>query len=405
MANSSVKSSVKVNSFNFLFLICFSVYIFLTLNPWFTWYIPLKILFVLFIFLLFFLYCLSLRGKIYLKKRKLYFIFLFTILIIYTYLIKKNLSLSNVFLCFYMVFPFLIYFSIDFYSKVYIKNLIIKMFSFVLFISFSLYLVIVFMKVSIPYSVLMHPEKNAYSTSFKNYFLLITYNMPFRFQSIFTEPGHLGMILSFLLYLGKYDFKKKENIFFLICSLFTFSLASYLLIFAGMYIYSLSKTKHIFRNVLFLVFFLVVCFLAMNQYYKNNPDTLISKLIFSRLQFHEKTGISGNNRTAYSFNEKYLKLTFKDKIWGLGAKGFSEYFDLTGTSYKTYIAEYGYIGLFLIFLTFGVYALKYRSKYVIGCFLLYALSFLQRPYILWPIETYLFLLTIDLNTAKEVIKK
>ena len=89
-----------------------------------------------------------------------------------------------------------------------------------------------------------------YSWGFSNSLFLILpiTSFPFpRFQSIFLEPGHLGMISSLMLYMIRYNMRSWQGIIIFLSSLLSMSLAAYMLLFLGMVIYKLSfGNLHIF---------------------------------------------------------------------------------------------------------------------------------------------------------------
>lgn len=382
----------------------FSTYLVLSLNPWVTWFYPIK-QFVFLCSLCVFIIELFIK-KIDIKIRRIFFLsFLYIILIIYSYYWKTQQSFSNLFVTITYMFYFFLYTTYNFYDKEQIKKYINTFFYCILFISFPLYVFIVIISLPFPHFECVHPSVD-YGYNFSNYIFLLCGREKIRFQSIFTEPGHLGMILSFILFMNKYDMKRNENRLFLVALLFTFALSAYILLALGFLFFYLSSKKHFFRRLIIITMLVVSVFFICLEFSRAYPKATLSVLIISRLEFDSSKGIAGNNRTSVSFDRSYKKLSFEDKIWGLSYDKSSAILKSAGTSYKTYITNYGYIGIIVILLFFGLYVLKDKiSRYKLSCFMLFAISFLQRPYILWPIETYLFLLTVDLNTTKEVIKK
>lgn len=125
-------------------------------------------------------------------------------------------------------------------------------------------------------------------------------------------------------------------------------------------------------------------------------EAVFSKRIVERFEYNEEKGISGNNRTTASFDSYYAhffqtgdcllgvgKEEFLQATWGPRSGGNS--------SYKTFIVQYGLIGIFLVFLFFSVYAYLHKSRSLLGLLLLYIASFWQRPYALWEVELFLFI--------------
>lgn len=68
-----------------------------------------------------------------------------------------------------------------------------------------------------------------------------------RFCSIFLEPGYIGTLLSFLLYVGKFDFKKRYNLILLVALVLTISLAGFVISAMGWVFIKLQEGKPIKR--------------------------------------------------------------------------------------------------------------------------------------------------------------
>ena len=98
-------------------------------------------------------------------------------------------------------------------------------------LSFALYQ----LGVELPYSIVKY-EANAGYPDFKCYpFLLVQneYQLINRFQSVFLEPGHLGMISALLLYVDGYRLKRSEGVILCVSILISLSLAAYMLLLVG----------------------------------------------------------------------------------------------------------------------------------------------------------------------------
>lgn len=385
------------NIFRKLYIYLFAFYLICSLNPWFVWYFPIKYLVFLLSLGCSILFILSNHANDKIHKQNLIFLFFYLIVINYCYIYKVNISISTLVVSFSYVILFFIYQILTDDDKLKLKKIIINIFFYIILISLPFYILIVFLHFNLPHGTLYAPG-DVYGFPFENYFFLIIGNSRFRYQSIFTEPGHLGMILAFVLYMEKFDLKNKKNLLFLIASVFTFSLASYLLIIIGIVLFSFSKGKKIIKKIFILIIIMLSLFCIGVSFYKSHPKSLLSIMILSRLEFDSSKGISGNNRNSYFFEKEYKKITKKEKVFGLEKSKLNKLIDGAGTSYKIFIVQYGYIGIILLlFLFFPISMQNRNKKYGIGCFLLFLSSFLQRPYILWPIETFLFLLSIDTN--------
>lgn len=219
-----------------------------------------------------------------------------------------------------------------------------------------------------------------------------------RFNSLFCEPGHLGMILGFLLYCQQFNFRNKRNVFLFICLLFTFSLAAYVLVFVGYIVFLLNarKIKKVVLGGCILLLIIVVAF--------NIP--IVYELILKRLVVDSDTGmISGDNRVNWATLHLVQGLTFKDLVWGYGEQ-IMEKEGLAGTGFLIHVIKYGFIGVFLIFIYYiSIFLWNKRNLLNYGLFFLYIISFYQRSYALWACELILFVLFMEISNKLKNGKK
>lgn len=262
-------------------------------------------------------------------------------------------------------------------------------------LSFALYQ----LGVELPYSIVKY-EANAGYPDFKCYpFLLVQneYQLINRFQSVFLEPGHLGMISALLLYVDGYRLKRSEGVILCVSILISLSLAAYMLLLVGFLLHYVMVHKGVLKHVVLSLMWILVVFVLALFYYMYNPDAAFSQRIVERLEFDEDKGFKGNNRTSASFDSYYEHFyqtsdcligvgptEYKLASWGGRSKGGS-------SSYKVFIVQHGLIGLFLLILFFSVYTYQQKSKLLLGLLLLYIASFWQRPYALWEVELFLFI--------------
>ena len=212
----------------------------------------------------------------------------------------------------------------------------------------------------------------------------------YRFNSVFLEPGHVAVIASYILFAN--EFKLKHNIYnilILIGTLFTLSLAGYVLIALGYFLIQFvhhgvsAKVKY--SSILLLSLILFVG-LASNY---NNGNNYLNNLIVERLQFDKENLITGWNRTSDVADIYFDNMITNGDIWtGMGNKEFKEIranekqFEAAG--YKPYLMAYGLIGAILIFLFYLLIASVGPVKKKLYLMLaLYTISFLQRAYPEW----------------------
>ena len=148
-----------------------------------------------------------------------------------------------------------------------------------------------------PFSFLIeYPGNDVYI--FYNYIFLIRgvlYNSEgLKFQSVFLEPGYIGTLLAFMLYLNEYNFKKWYNKIMLLSLVISFSLAGYVTTIIGYGIYLKSKKSDFGRYACFIAL-LFGSFLFFSNY--KDGKNYLNENIFNRLQVDSNKGIKGNNRS------------------------------------------------------------------------------------------------------------
>lgn len=231
-----------------------------------------------------------------------------------------------------------------------------------------------------------------YSWGFSNslFSILPITSFPFpRFQSIFLEPGHLGMISSLMLYMIRYNMRSWQGIIIFLSSLLSMSLAAYMLLFLGMVIYKLSF-GNLLKTITFLLMILMTCTMAYNFF----PNSYFSQAILLRLEYDEDKGFKGNNRISEDFEYYYNNKFYKTEhvLLGIGGDNISTISGEGGnSSYKVFIVQYGILGLVVLSVFFFVIVWYSKSSFVRGLLLLYVASFWQRPYALWEVELFLFI--------------
>lgn len=207
-----------------------------------------------------------------------------------------------------------------------------------------------------------------------------------RFQSLFLEPGHLGMAASLLLAANRFRLKIWYCKSLLISAIFTFSLAAYVILFIGLLLkLSVYNKRHFFTSILIIISSITALWLISSSY--KNGDNFLYSYIFSRLEF---TGgeeiIAGNNRFSSNFNSFYEEFIHTSRKWlGVGAETFNSFTWVGGSSgYKVFIVQYGIIGVILtVMLYLSFLGSKFRF-YGFLLVLLFLISYMQRAYPYWP---------------------
>lgn len=224
----------------------------------------------------------------------------------------------------------------------------------------------------------------------------------YRFCGPFLEPGHLGTMSAFLLYIGGFNLKKFGNIVLFVAILMSLSLAAYGLM-VGAVILILFQRRNYFA-LLVMVGIFIGLGIGASAYL--NGDNVLNKAIVSRLEITEDGEIAGNNRTTGFFDVSYDKYLKSDKIWlGIGRDAFGSQSDTSdnitvGTAgYKRYFYLRGILGSTLILLFLLYYSYHYRLWRSFGFLIVYLVANLIRDYPTKEIWMYLFIMAMPLLSS------
>lgn len=235
---------------------------------------------------------------------------------------------------------------------------------------------------------IQHEASSRYK--YTNYFFFIKgdfYNI--RFNSIFLEPGHLGMVVAFLLYVLKFNLKKWEVWVLLIVELFTMSLAGYLLA-ALAFTFSRIVNRTNLAPLLFIVFFVFggIYFTAINY---NNGNNLVNTLILERLAYDDEKGVAGNNRFSKLTDDLIEDKLSTGDIWFATDKRLWED-EFLGAGWKVFFIKYGGLPVLFFLLYYLSFLLKSRDRRFVFLFIiLFVFAFLQRSYPQWYSWNILFI--------------
>ncbi|MDE5773918.1 MAG: hypothetical protein K2H86_05625 [Muribaculaceae bacterium] len=221
-----------------------------------------------------------------------------------------------------------------------------------------------------------------------------------RFAGPFLEPGHLGTMCIYLLYINSFNLKNIGNIALLLGIIFSLSLAAYGLLIGAVLIYLFNRRKYFSIGIMAAIFVII----GIGSQYFNNGDNPLYQIVFSRLELTENgDDIVGNNRTSVFFDLAYAKYLNSDKtMFGVGTKAFGKQSDgsdnvTMGTAgYKRYFYLRGYFGMIIICAFLLIYTLRYKSRMSIGYLIIYIIANIIRDYPTKEIWMYLFLLCIPL---------
>ncbi len=221
-----------------------------------------------------------------------------------------------------------------------------------------------------------------------------------RFAGVFLEPGHLGTMCIFLLYINKFKLKSVGNITLLLGALLSLSLAAYGLLVIAFSIY-LINIKKVFWLFIFGILFGFGWVISANYL---NGDNIMYQFIYHRFEF-ENGEMVGNNRTSSYFDSEYSKYCSTERvITGMGQDAFgseknaSNNITIGCAGYKRYFFIRGIIGSMLTILFLIGYYWMYRSKYSFGFLIVYIIANFIRDYPLKPIWLFLFIMAIPILT-------
>jgi len=345
-----------------------------SLNAWFTWdmnnLVTIAFVFVTTFYIVFF------RNELNLSANLLPI--LVFLVAIFGLGFAKDLSNALGLICNF--FPILVFLTTPRAFKIYALNVITRWWLFILIPSLGLFLLSFF--IDLP-NLGQIENKTWEMYVYTNYVFFIKGQFyDIRFNSIFLEPGHLGMILAFFLYAFKFDLTKWQVWVMLIVEFFTLSLAGYVLV-AIAYVFSLiAQRKSFLKFILYVSLFLGSVFAGARLY--NNGDNLLNVLIVDRLQLDDEKGIVGNNRTSTAADDLFEEMVTSNKIWWGWPAGKYKDEDL-GAGWQVFTIKFGLIPLILFAIFYFLLANKrpLDRRYNMLFLALLAIAFVQRAYPFW----------------------
>ena len=329
------------------------------------------------------------------------FVIFFILLVYFMTLLRNATGLMTIihFVRIVMVFVFVMLMGKD--EKKQIVAMVTTLYAWIVGISMIAYFFVI-AGGNLPYSIVRVPE-NLFYPPFRNYGLFILpdvqHNLDIipRFRSIFTEPGHLGTISALLLYINRYELRKKRVLIIFISVIISFALAAYVLAILGYFIQLIAKSKRIFKSLLKIITVSALLIGIGVSFYVRYPENIVSILILSRFEHDETRGIQGNNRTTDDFDHFYETqfLTSTENIlWGMNLSEAEQWvlFGRGGNnSYRVFLLNNGVIALLLVFLMYFSIVAIAPSRLGFGLLLFCSVSFLQRVQIpFWEMQLFLF---------------
>jgi len=268
--------------------------------------------------------------------------------------------------------------------------------------------------VNMPYSIIEKPDSLFYPP-FENYgaFILLSHDGRLgdfqRFQSVFTEPGHLGTISAILLYINKYDLKLKSVLVIFIGTLLSLSFAAYALVGLGYLIFIMAKSKQIHKTILKIGMVTVLVVSLGAYFYVRYPESVFSIMILGRLGFDESSGDILAERTrghvSHFYETQFLSST-ENILWGVDlseAQRFALFGRGGSNSYRVFLINNGIISVIILFLMYFSIVAITPSKLGFGLLFLCSISFMQRIQTpLWEMQLFLFIGAVQCFFSKDI---
>ena len=295
-----IKEKMQSKRF-FLFIVLFFSFI-SSLQPWFFWHIKAGIFYAI-VFLSFYYYK---SNAVFCVKRK-YLILI--VLLLIAAISHTNSSFFSIISHIFLILSAISIFSCTDLERASFFDILYKCFAILLTISLGFHILLL-LGIKLPsLGIIQYGNMDIYL--YNNYIFTLYGSYGVRFHSIFCEPGHVGMIISFLLYFLKYDMRNKYVVLLIINLLFTLSLAGYLLLLFGWlinYITDFSAKK-----------MLLIIIVGFSLYYSYvllvdilSSDNIIYEYVLKRLVYDEDAGtIKGDNRVSQYLTD-YIDNNHKD---------------------------------------------------------------------------------------------
>lgn len=371
----------------FLFFLILTLFYYLSSSYcWIRMYVPKIHYFLVFYNFIFIIYLITLKKTAF-SKKILWPMMLLLLITAVTTLQEDNFLIALTTFLTYL--PAILLFLLPIEKKYQVLSFITKWFCIIIGISVVLY--ILTFVIHLP-NIGTYKADDDFYPLFRNYVFFIKSTdiiESFRFNGPFLEPGHLSIVIAFLLFANDYDFKNNRLLWILIVALFvSFSLSGWMLTIIGWLLLNYQKIK------LVPIIMGLACFVWISNWY-NGGDNVVNNLILSRLELDDKKGIKGNNRFSHGTDILYEKMVDNGSVWiGKGSQFKSK--DVEGAGYKIYFIRQGaFMALMILFLYALLGSYSTSKKYTISFLIILGACFLSRGYPNW----YSWLLPYILGTS------
>lgn len=346
--------------------------------PWFMWSYAFYIMAVTVVLLLVFL-----SKRMVLQGHK-YRRHIFILVISFLFFVLFNSAYSFRFSSLIAWFAYFLMFLVYEREKLKTVQLLTTCLSVIILISLTGWLINTYIIPLPQFGTLEMEKMGGQVITLKNHIIFLDYDNDFikRFYGVFDEPGVLGTLTAFVLFLNRYRLREWRNLVIFIGGLFTFSMAFVVLsIIGGIIIYS----KNVFSIIRILIIGLI---LGAIIYYFLQENVTFQKSILDRFA---DLSSSTERRTSNLMNQFFNDFLWsKDVFLGMGTNFISDNRHIfQGQSYQFFLIEYGIVGLCLIFWVY-ISMIKKVDKFSLGLLIIFFLSFVQRPFLFTPWQIVLF---------------
>lgn len=372
---------------------------FFSLRPWFIWGVSTTLINII-AFVIFLLYFYK-RIRFCFYEKYILFLVVFFLVLLWNFYIKSQIGKPSII--------FLIILLLTDTEKQKLINWWTISFSLVLLITLIAWLLS--WTGALPSYGVVEADDSHNHTYINYLYCLQGFTYTYRFHSIFLEPGHVAMVSAFTIYIKRFDFKNPFVILLFVCTLFTLSLAGFLLLGFGFFLIKMQDGSvwiMLKRSIYILLLFLVL--FNVGKIY-NGGNNYFNEFILERLEYDEEKGFSGNNRTSDQTDALFKRSIDSGNVyWGMDDNKYRRLRSgdiIHGAGYKIYILQKGIAGLILVFLFYFLLLLTSKNrKFSLGLFILYTFAFIQRAYPFWFSLFSLFLFTTGLfeDSANKVGK-
>lgn len=228
---------------------------------------------------------------------------------------------------------------------------------YVILISLSiLVLLLVRIGVELP-SEYLTPVNELKTQNFRVYPFLVTSPYSLRFNGLFDEPGVVGVVSFSLLFIGKLDFKRFDNIIVLISGILSLSLFFYLALAIAIVMRFFKSGQKVRSRVTLLLVLFAGLFFVLNN--KNTNELIIER---TRWDAAERT-ITGDDRALGDLKDYVKSLRGTDAYyWGIKNKAIIESYSRSA-SIQNAILKYGIVVVVLFFVFYFAYSLHTLHSY------------------------------------------